>query len=234
MVRSLLAFLLLQSSELPETIFTVDLRSPHPKLRRCHKGLAFRLHWSLLHCHFGRGNIPRECEWGSQVGRNAMRLIWTAVAGLGLMGCAQQQTSTKPGATVLSGQAESDYRAINAEVLANCRNPRFAAYYARSPCIAGQATAAQLGDTSTMSPADRPVLLEVRAAADKVGAQLADANRQYLGENGVKFAQYFYSTLRPQQQKITQELYNGAITWGEFNRKRQEISKATLAFERSQ
>jgi len=150
------------------------------------------------------------------------------------MACAQQQTGTNPGAGVLSGQAESEYRAIDAEVQANCRNPRFAAYYAKSPCIAEQATAAQLGDPSRISPADKPVLLEARAAADKIGAQLAEANRRYLGATGARFEQYFYSTLRPQRQKISQELYDGTFTWGEYNRKRQEISKATLAFERSQ
>jgi hypothetical protein len=86
-------------------------------------------------------------------------------------------------------------------------------------------TPAQLADTSTISPAAKAIFPDWRNAVTAIRRDYANALRQYGGTTGARRANFFTTTTMPAYDQNDSNLYNGLITWGEYNRRRQEIAR---------
>ena len=117
----------------------------------------------------------------------------------------------------LRAQREQNLRTV-------CFNPAFSPYFAKTSCSSSAMTPAQLADESKMSPEVKAIFPEVRRALN--GSQ--DAYFKILRQGspaGAKSADLFVTVYRPRNEQNERDLYNGAITWGAYNHRRQEISR---------
>ena len=112
-----------------------------------------------------------------------------------------------------------------------CTDPKYAAYYSKSACKADQVTFDQLADTSKISPEARAIYPELRNKLDATSREFADLLRRYGGTAGARRASAFDASLIATQQ-INLALYEGQITWGEYNKRRQEIYRQSLAADK--
>jgi hypothetical protein len=104
-----------------------------------------------------------------------------------------------------------------------CANFDLKAYYEKSSCSAKDITFQQITDTTKISENQKLALSKQRFAMGQFNNQLIDAQRKYLGEKGGKFATIYETIVVPQNEKIALDLYNGKITWGEYNQHRKDI-----------
>ncbi len=117
---------------------------------------------------------------------------------------------------------EAELNSLKAKGEAICTNPALAAYYSKTACTADKITFEQLADTTKISPAAKAVFLEQRAASDGINREYADLLRKYGGGAGAKRADLFAGTAKIQNDQNNLALYNGQITWGEYNKRRQQ------------
>ncbi|MBU3547498.1 hypothetical protein [Polynucleobacter sp. P1-05-14] len=121
-------------------------------------------------------------------------------------------------------QVQSEMSQIKARQQATCSNPDFKLYYAKSSCLAEDMTFEQLADSTKITPAQKAVLVKQREAVASQQKDQMEINRRLFGAQGAKVADLAQSTLIPQNDKNNLDLYNGKITWGEYNQKRKEIA----------
>lgn len=113
-----------------------------------------------------------------------------------------------------------------------CADPRFQPYFAKTACGADKITFAQLADTTKASPEVRAIFIDVRNAIDSEVDDWLSAERKYGGAIGAKKANLYLATAKIENDRNNLNLYNGQITWGEYNTRRQEIYKAYAAASR--
>ena len=106
----------------------------------------------------------------------------------------------------------------------NCATLKYAPYYSKTACLATEITFEQQADTSKISPAAQAIFLELRGAIDANSRQDWDNVRKNGGSLGAKRMDLYYSTAKVQNDKNNLDLYNGTITWGEYNKRRQAIA----------
>jgi hypothetical protein len=104
-----------------------------------------------------------------------------------------------------------------------CSNPEFSAYYAKSPCKASEISFSQLADKTKITSSQKNVLLKQIDAVGKLNALSFQTQIQLFGQLGQKRADLFKSTAAPADEKNNLNLYNGLITWGEYNQIRKDI-----------
>jgi len=114
----------------------------------------------------------------------------------------------------------------------NCADPKYAPYYGKTACRASDITLGQVTDTSTISPAEKAIFLEVRNRLDATNREYTSLLRQYGGAVGRKRA-VAIDAFAPRIQQNNLDLYEGRTTWGEYNKRRQQIYRETQAAENS-
>lgn len=122
-----------------------------------------------------------------------------------------------------SAEAKVAVNTLQAKLASICGNPQFAPFYRKTSCRATEITFQELTDTSKISPEEKEVIPELRKALEAYGNEFLDAERKYDGQAGPRRADLFTTRYKPQVDKNYMDLYNGQITWGEFNKRRQEI-----------
>jgi len=132
-----------------------------------------------------------------------------------------QQQQSNAAAVQSSNQAE--FNKIKADGEAICTNAEFKLYYAKTACSSNDISFEQLADQSKITPAQKPVLVKQRAAIAENQKQRIAFQRK-LGAKGIKTADLITAVLLPQQDQLNLDLYNGKITWGEYNKQRKDIN----------
>jgi hypothetical protein len=127
------------------------------------------------------------------------------------------ETLVTPNEAAAAGKAQTE------RGMRNCADPRFTLYYTRTACLADKMTFEELADTSKISSEAKAIFPELRNVVDDVAREYVDLLRKYGGTVGAKRADLYVSTAKVQNDKNNLDLYNGLITWGEYNKRRQEI-----------
>lgn len=121
-------------------------------------------------------------------------------------------------------------RAISDEGKARCADQEFAAYYAKTPCGATSPTIQQLSDSSRASKKEREAILKVDASLAEIRDQRIALFRNTVTPPAL-MNRYIDTAKRTfdRGQKIRLDLYNGKITWGQYNTLRKELSEKSTA-----
>lgn len=94
----------------------------------------------------------------------------------------------------------------------------------KTPCNSNLITLEQMADTSMITPEQKAALSRFRSENQSITAKLHAAYIQHGGAKGVKVV-----SVREQAMRRTEEnqlaLYEGKLTWGEYNKRRNEITK---------
>jgi hypothetical protein len=126
--------------------------------------------------------------------------------------------------TVVARTLQDTFTQIRAEVEESCKNPDFKEYYEKTACTSDRITLTQMADTSKITQNQRPVLLVAREVADSKNKKFIDAIRKSGQPLGSKVADYLEGQSF-KNERLAMELYDGEITWGQYNRRRKEIAQ---------
>lgn len=107
---------------------------------------------------------------------------------------------------------------IGEEAKSYCVQPQFAAYYAKTTCSAVAMSLEQLSDNSKVSKKEKEALSKLDTALADIKNQRIDAYRNFMvpqarAEEYISLVTRQYNSA----QKIRLDLYNGKITWGQYN-----------------
>jgi hypothetical protein len=122
----------------------------------------------------------------------------------------------------LSQDAKAEIKERTDRVERSCAEPKYAPYYSKTACAADRITITQLADTSTISPEAKAIFLDLRSQLDSVNREYVDLLRKYSGLAGAKTATAYEATITSTNQNNL-AIYNGQITWGEYNKRRQQV-----------
>ncbi len=103
-----------------------------------------------------------------------------------------------------------------------CSNSQYAPLFAKTPCKATDVTFEQLTDSTKITPEQKPLLTKYRTSIDK----LTKEKNAYLRTNGESFSRLadYNDEVQPEIDKYNLDLYNGLITWGEYNQRRKDFT----------
>jgi len=108
-------------------------------------------------------------------------------------------------------------------VKSQCLSIEFKEYYAKTGCLPADITFEQLADTSKITPSQKVVMLKARSMADSANKEVLMIYKNSGQSIFQKYANLIEFTVMPQNDSNNLDLYNGKITWGEYNQKRKEI-----------
>jgi hypothetical protein len=131
----------------------------------------------------------------------------------------QQQQQTQ----FVSEKARLDQ--IVVEMKGLCSNPEFQPYYAKSPCSSNDFVLSSMSDKSKITNAEKVAL---EAWASKYDKLISDSNNilRQAGNADKAWVRYMEQTVIPAATKNRLDVYEGKITWGDYNKRRKEINDA--------
>jgi hypothetical protein len=114
--------------------------------------------------------------------------------------------------------------AIGADQLQLCSRQDLAPIFAKKmPCRPKQATPEQLADRARISNAEKIAFMKWQALSEERNEKTAAIHRQYNAQTGDGAASLIKKTDEASAQ-LGQQLYDGRISWGEYNKKRTELT----------
>jgi hypothetical protein len=113
---------------------------------------------------------------------------------------------------------------LTAQLNAVCIKPELKEYYAKSSCRANEVTFSQLADDTKITSAQKAILTMQRDSSSEIIKIYKELQIKYFGEIGRKRVDLSNSFLEPKNDDNNLDLYNGKITWGEYNKRRRDIS----------
>jgi len=117
---------------------------------------------------------------------------------------------------------------LSNQIKALCTSPEYAAYFAKTFCTPADANIAMMSDKSKINNAEKLALNAWAQAYDNLATEMSEVLHAGSVQNK-QMALYTDSVAIPAAQKIRRELYEGKITWGQFNLSRKEIFDGILA-----
>ena len=122
----------------------------------------------------------------------------------------------------INSQFQAESNRLDAQSRDTCNNPDLKAYYSKTACYAQDITFEQLADSSKITAAQKAALVKQRAAVSESQKARYDLNKR-AGGRAARIADVVNTDLIPKNDQNNLDLYNGKITWGEYNKKRKDI-----------
>lgn len=112
---------------------------------------------------------------------------------------------------------------ISANLILMCRDSELSEYYKKTACKAPDVTFEQLTDKTNITSSQKIDLLKQRARVALLDKEQVAA-QALRGSAGQKIIDVLRNYTDPNNDQNNLELYNGQVTWGEYNKRRKEIS----------
>jgi len=125
--------------------------------------------------------------------------------------------------------SKNNAEAVNNQMTSLCSAPEYALYYAKSPCTTNVVSMAMMSDKSKITEAEKEALDALSQARDKLFLEWSDIASKTGNAKDQQIVTYRNNVLLPAAQQNSLELYEGKITWGQYNLRRKEINDAYTA-----
>ena len=119
-----------------------------------------------------------------------------------------------------NAEIKQAFDSYSAKAKANCTKPEFSEYYAKSSCFAAEVTFTQLADETKITKAQKTILPKQRESVDDLRKSYNELQIKYFGDVGRRRVDLSKTFLEPKEQANNLDLYNGKITWGQYNTNR--------------
>lgn len=123
---------------------------------------------------------------------------------------------------VKNNELKQQYDAYAANVVSMCARDELKEYYKKTACKAPDVSFEQIADSTKVTPSQKTALVKQREQVALLEKE-NDAIQRQRGSAGEKVMAISNSFVRPENEKNNLDLYNGKITWGEYNKRRKEI-----------
>lgn len=121
-----------------------------------------------------------------------------------------------------------DYLANNEqrkqEMAFRCQDPDYSEIYAKTACRARDVTFEQISDKSKITSAQKKNFSKWRNDVNNSLREQATDYPKYFGPKGQAMAAYTLNTYIPATERLNLQLYEGKITWGQYNQQRKEMA----------
>lgn len=131
-----------------------------------------------------------------------------------------------------SADIKSRLEKITQESLALCNVPEFQAYFAKTPCKSSDISFGQMADKTKINSKEKSALEALSTKSDILMKDARDIIRPSSHPKDQAYLQYIEQIFVPATTKLRFDLYDGKITWGDYNRRRKELGESSEA-ERS-
>ncbi len=111
---------------------------------------------------------------------------------------------------------------LNDTATAMCSKEELKEYYKKTACKAPDVSFEQIADTSKITAAQKAALVKQRENVALIEKERAVIQKQ-AGPSGNKALDISTNFVQPENERNNLDLYNGKITWGEYNKRRKEI-----------
>lgn len=109
-------------------------------------------------------------------------------------------------------------------VRATCNSSELKEYYAKSACLAQEISFEQLADDTKITKEQKEVLPKQRQAVAENRKISDELQVKYFGELGRRRIDLARTFLDMKNDANNLDLYNGKITWGQYNKVRKDIA----------
>jgi hypothetical protein len=124
-----------------------------------------------------------------------------------------------------STQLKKAVEQIIAENQAACNRQEYNAIYLKSACKVSDISSEQLSDSSRISTSEKSLFQKFQSGNQVQIAKAASAYRAYGGRQGEDGALILERAAKLFERNAN-DLYEGTISWGEYNKRRQEIQQS--------
>ena len=125
-----------------------------------------------------------------------------------------------------------EFKKIDAKAKAVCDKSEYAAFFLKTPCTGNQITLVYLADNTKISQEQKDIILKYRSEIDALSNARNALLRQVGAPADKRWADYMDS-LQPEIDKYNLDLYNGVITWGEYNQRRKNLTAKLMVENRN-
>jgi len=125
----------------------------------------------------------------------------------------------------LLSKSEEIISKLNQDIRDICTKDEYKDYYKNTPCNTNDITFEQLANNSKITENEKKILLEITNKTDVLTRQQDEARKLYGGYIDKKYAEFRNDVLIPEITSYRLDLYNGKITWGQYNQKRKDNMK---------
>lgn len=113
-----------------------------------------------------------------------------------------------------------------------CSKPEYVVILANTTCSAKDITFAHIADSSKITQEQKTALPKYRTELDVLGKEHVEYTRTHGTIIDKQWAD-FLESVQPEIDKYNLDLYNGVITWGEYNQRRKDLTTKMQAEWRS-
>ena len=134
-----------------------------------------------------------------------------------------QQTLPEPQPSSNNQAVRDSLVELSKKIKALCDQAEYSVYFTKTFCTPIDSTPAMMTDMRKINRAEKAALQAWAPVYDKLATEM----NSLLGSTSTvnkRMADYNETVTVPAAQKNRQALYEGRITWGEYNRKRRQIS----------
>jgi hypothetical protein len=119
---------------------------------------------------------------------------------------------------------EAGMEAYNRGTKALCAADTYRALLAKTACFAPDIWLSHMASTEKLSDEDRAKFLEWRTKVHQIVRDYGVVVAKYAGASGHRLNDYLLNSVIPSNEKNELNLYDGRVTWGEYNRVRKELA----------
>jgi hypothetical protein len=140
---------------------------------------------------------------------------------------AQQNAQVDPAVRFVASiaQLKTALEQIGKEIKDACAREEYRPLFIHTTCSPNDITPEQLTDRSLIAATDKPLYSRFRSESQAFSTRVAAALRSYGGSKGADLA-----SARERADSLFDknglELYEGAVSWGDYNKRRKEIADA--------
>jgi hypothetical protein len=109
---------------------------------------------------------------------------------------------------------------------AECHNPEFQLYYAKTSCQAYGITAKQMADQAFISKAELVSFQKQQVANKNLYIQIVDFYKNSPLEKSKKIARVYEQFFLPKLDQLNNDLAQAQLNWGQYNTKRKALGAA--------
>ncbi len=108
-----------------------------------------------------------------------------------------------------------------------CAKQEYAAFFLKTTCNGNDITIMQEADSTKVTPEQKDLVLKIRSDVEVVTKEYIELLRKINTSSGNSFFKRladYTESMQAEIDKLNLDLYNGIITWGEYNQRRKETT----------